>query len=35
MKANWNDASTSTSFFFLLKPQGNVATDQAEFAKTN
>jgi hypothetical protein len=36
MKEHWNDVSTNTSFFFfLLKPQGKVATDQAKFAKTN
>jgi hypothetical protein len=36
MKESWNDVSTNTSFsLFLLKPQGNVATDQAKFAKTN
>jgi hypothetical protein len=36
MKESWNDVSTNTSFyFFLLKPQSIVATNQAEFAKTN
>jgi hypothetical protein len=36
MEENYHDASTSTSFqTILLKPQGNVATDQAKFVKTN